>query len=322
VVFTGDDWLRLVLFFALSCLFLGQVFSLSLMISTLTRDSATSLIICLFVWLVGSVGYMNALPSLSRYGVEEVPFQDFLERNQELWNAFSREMQEWEAQHPRPGEAYFKGIEKEGRLRYAHPQGYAWLQQQNAVALDKGMERASRTHKAQSANYQHLAREAFLVDQWSILSPFTNYKTLANQLARTTLADKFRLLSAGHQYRETFIQYLRGKEAFASRRWFTDDPEHQELMIPHPEEVTPEMLAPVSPFMKERLAWAQQQEEKAATDASRRLDLSDLPRFSGDWQRSLSESLAVMMPGLAVLLLTFGASLLVTMVRFLRYDPG
>ena len=321
VVFTGDDWVRLVLFFLLSCLFLGQVFSLSLMVSALTRDSATSLIICLFVWLAGSVGYMNALPSLSRYGVEETPFQDFLEQNRELWNAFNRDMGEWEELHPRPEEVYFKGIEKEGRLRYAHPRGYAWFQQRNAFALDKQQERASRAHKAISANYENLAREAFLVDQWSILSPFTNFKTLANQLARTTLADKFRLLSAGHRYRETYIQYLRGKEAFASRRWFTDDPVDQEPMIPNPEEVTPEMLAPDSPFMKARMEWARQQEEEAATDANRRLDLTDLPRFGGDWQRSLAESLAVMMPGLVVLLLIFGGSLLVTMMRFLRYDP-
>lgn len=321
VLFSGDDWVRLALLFILSCLFLGQVFSLSLMVSTLTRDSATALIICLFAWLAGSVGYMNALPSLSRYGVEEVPFQNFMEQNREFWNIYNREKNEWNETHPSPGEAYLKGIQGQGRLRYAHPRGYAWLQQENAFMQDKHMERASRSHKAMSANYQHLAREAFLVDQWSILSPFTNYKALANQLARTTLSDKFRLLKAGHRYREDFIQYLRGRNAFASRRWFTDDPEHQEPMIPHPEEMSPEMLAPDSPFMKERMAWAQKQEELAATDATRQLDLTDLPRFGADWQRNLGGSLAVMTPGLAMLLLTFGGSVLVAMLRFLNYDP-
>jgi len=242
VLFSGDDWVRLALLFVLSCLFLGQVFSLSLMVSTLTRDSATALIICLFAWLAGSVGYMNALPSLSRYGVEEVPFQNFLEQNRELWSDYNREKDAWNETHPSPGEAYLKGIWEDNRLRYAHPQGYAWLQQQNAFLQDKHMERASRAYKAMSANYKHLAREAYLVDEWSILSPFTNYKTLANQLARTTLSEKFRLLKAGHRYREDYIQYLRGRDAFASRRWFTDDPEHQEPMILHPEEMSPEML--------------------------------------------------------------------------------
>ena len=59
----------------------------------------------------------------------------------------------------------------------------------------------------------------------------------------------------------------------------------------------------------------------AATDATRQLDLTDLPRFGADWQRNLGGSLAVMTPGLAMLLLTFGGSVLVAMLRFLNYDP-
>ena len=46
-----------------------------------------------------------------------------------------------------------------------------------------------------------------------------------------------------------------------------------------------------------------------------------MPRFGGPWQRSLGASFGVMMPGLAILVLSFGLAVMVTISRFLRYDP-
>jgi len=322
VVLTGSDWVRLGIFFALSCLFLGQVFALSLMVSSFTRESATSLIVCLFLWLIGGVGYINLLPSFSRYGVDEPPFQEFMDQLQELGQNYSREIETWEANNPGPGEAYLRGLERDGRLRYAHPQGYAWLQRRNAFAVNKQLEMADRRHRYHWANWEPLAREAYLVDDWAVLSPFTNYQVLSYQLAQTSLDDMFFLGRAGRHYRQTFISYLRSKQAFSSRRWFTDDPPDQEPMIPDPEAVTSEMLAPDSPFMQARMSWAEEQEKKAAEDDRRQLDLSDMPKFGGESQRSLTASLDMMTPGLAVLLLSFGVSVLITLTCFLRYDPG
>jgi len=321
LVLAGEDWGRLVLFFLLSCLFLGQVFALSLMVSAFTRSSATSLIVCLFVWLVGSVGYMNVLPSLSRYGVEGNPFQEFLDQQRDVWNRHEQKMEGWEGKHPRPAEPFMKDIERDGVLRYGHPVGYAWRQKLNAVRLEKILDVISRVHRLEMANYEPLVRQVWLVDHLSILSPFTNYRTLAKQLALTTLDDLFFLTRAGIRYREAFIQYLRGKNAFSSRRWFSDDPEDQEPLIPHPDAVTEEMLAPDSPFMKARMKWAEEQQKKAREDPRRRLDLTDMPKFGGKGQHSLAETLEVMTPGLAVLVLTFGLSVLVTITRFLQYDP-
>ena len=322
VALSGDDCLRLGLFFGLSCLFLGQVFAFSLMMSTFTRQPDTSLLICLCVWLIGGLGYVSVLPSLSRYMTEEVPFQNYLDQDRLLDEELQRDMEEWEEKNPSPGEAYVRGLESGGRLRYAHPTGYAWLEKRNAIEMNKRLQLVGRRYKARFAAEDPLAQEAHLVDRWSVLSPFTNYQELSYQLARTTLDDRFYLGDAARHYRETFISFLRGKGAFASQRWFTDDPLDQEPMIPNPEDVTPEMMAADSPFMQDRLAWAREQEKRALTDDRRQLDLTDLPKFGGAWKRSLSESLEAMTPGLVVLVLTLGASVLATFVRFWRYDPG
>jgi hypothetical protein len=321
VHFTGADWVRLVLFFVLSCLFLGQVFSLSLMVSSLVRDTDTALIICLFAWLVGGVGYINVLPSLSRYGVKTHIADEFREQNRQLWNEFETAMNDWDAKNPPPGEAYLKGLERNGKYRYAHPEGYRWTARRNAFDVNKRLELADRRYKYQWANWKPLATMAYVVDDWAILSPFTDYQVLSYMLARTTLDDRFFIAQAGRNYRKTFIEFLRSKNAFADRRWFSDDPADQMPMIPDPESVTADMLTADSPFMQERMAWAEAQETKAADDDRRKLDLTDMPRFGGQWQRTLSASFAMMMPGLIILLLSFAAGVLITIARFSHYDP-
>ncbi|MBT4496287.1 MAG: ABC transporter permease [Gemmatimonadetes bacterium] len=322
ISFSPNDWVRLGIFYILSCLFLSQIFSWSFMVSCFTRNSSTSLIICLFTWLIGSVVYINVLPSYSRHAVEEEPVQLFRNRNDDNWAAYERQMEEWEKKNPSPGEAYLKGIQHGGYLRYAHPKGYEWLQKRNAYSIERLMEFAEKRYKALWAHQVAFAHQAFLVDRWSILSPYTNYRTLTYQLARTTLDDKFYLVKLGHRYRQTFIDYLRGRNAFSSRRWFSDDPEDQEPMILHPGEVTPKMLTADAPFMKERMVWVQDQEKKAERDPRRKLDLSGLPRFDITSERSLAQSLIVMTSGLIVLVLTLGLSILISMYRFQKYDPS
>ena len=319
---SGDDWIRLGIFFGLSCLFLGQVFSLSLMVSSLTRDASTSLTICLFGWLVGGIGYVSFLPSISRYGVDEPAADIWYEQIGQLEQEMGEYMQDWESRHPSPGPAYVKCLERHGRTRYAHPEGYRWLQQRAEAQVNKRLEIADRGYHYQWENWKPLNREANLVDQWAILSPVTNYQVLTYQLARTSLSDRMRFGRLGRDHRQTYISYLRSKNAFSSRRWFSDDPPDQEPMIPHPEAVTEEMLAPDSPYMQARMAWAEDQENLAANEDRRQLDLTDMPKFGGRWKRSLSESLAIMTPGFVVLILSFGVSVMVTLFRFLTYDPG
>ncbi|MFC1526442.1 ABC transporter permease [Candidatus Latescibacterota bacterium] len=322
VALSAGDWFRLGILFLLTCVFLAQVFALSLMVSSLVRDSDTALIICLFCWLVGGVGYASALPSLSRYGHAETPHQDYMNQSRELWNGFSQHMNEWEANNPSPGEAYFRGLQRDGVRRYYHPVAYQWWQRRQVVEIDKRLEMADGNYQARHAAWDPLAQEGYTVDRWSLLSPFTNYQVLAYQVAGTTLDDLFDIGRAGRDYRQTYIEYLRSKKAFASRRWFTDDPLDQEPMIAHPEDVPAADLAPDSPFMLERMAWAERQQALAATDDRRQLDLSDMPKFGGRWQRPMGATFASMTPGLATLLLSFGAGVMVTLMRFLRYDPS
>ena len=321
VRFTGEDWQRLVILFGLSCLFLSQIFAFSLMVSVLVRDTATSLIICLFAWLVGGIGFISVLPSVSRFGVDEPAADVFRAQDRELWGKFSSQMEAWENNHPRPAKPYMQVLDRGGTMRFGHPVGYRWRALRTEHEIDKRLERADRAYELQWANWKPLATEAYLVDEWSILSPFTNYQVLCYYLANTSIDDTFYLAGLGRDYRATWISYLRSKGAFASIRWFTDDPPDQVPMIADPESVTETMMAPDAPYLQARLAWANEQQQLLAQEGGRGLDLTDMPKFGTKWRRSLAESLAIMAPGLAVLILTTALAVMFTVVRFQRYDP-
>lgn len=321
VQLSAEDWVRLGLYLALCCAFLAQVFALSLMVSACTRQASTSLLLSLILWLVAGVGWGSLLPSLVRYGTYEPPWQEYVDQAGDLQAAYDGRVADWVAQHPAPGDAYLKGIQEGGVLRYAHPRGYEWLQRRNAFSVPEQLRVAEERYELLWNNQAPLAAQSRAVDRWSILSPFTNFRALAKLLSRSTIDDMLGLAEPGRRYRESYLAYLRDRGAFTSRRWFTDDPPDQEPLIPNPESLDAATLAPDSPFLKARMDWAAQQQQRAAHDARRRLDARDLPKFGGRWRRSLSQSLLPMVPGVLTLVLLTAGSVLLTVRRFQRYDP-
>ena len=104
------------------------------------------------------------------------------------------------------------------------------------------------------------------------------------------------------------------------RRWHTDDPPGAEPMIADPESVTPEMLQEGSPFLRERLERAEARWQLDKDDPRRRLDLSGLPAMGPGGKRTMAQSLERMLPGLLIMILTLGISVLLAVRRFLRYE--
>jgi ABC-type transport system involved in multi-copper enzyme maturation permease subunit len=317
----GDGW-RLAAIFPLSCLFLAQVYSASLLVSCLVERSATSLILCLFGWLLGGVVWMNMAPFVGEFAMRETPWQSYVDQATERWQQYNDDIADWEARHPSPGQAYTEGLTvDDGVLRFVHPEGLEWLERRSRFRVAAMKERtdditAMRWHNM----HDERAEQAMFADRWSPLSPWDNYRVLTYLLARTTMADKLHLATQVRQYRESFVQWLRGRDAFG-RRWFCDDPPHQRPMIDDPAAVTASMMQPGAPFLRERLAWARAENERI-DPSSRHLDLTGLPRFdAASGYPSLAESLTAMLPGLAVLILSLAGVVMAAVLRFQTYEP-
>lgn len=322
VTLSRDDWIRLALLFPLSCLFLAQVYALSLMVSCWVERSATSLILCLFGWLVGGVVFLNMAPFAGEFGMRETPWQIYVNEAVKAEEAYEADLASWEARNPSPGPAYTEGLRVDDVLRFARPEGYEWLARRSRYEVERSIELGDHIYDLRwNTVHRERAEQASFADRWAVLSPLENYRMMAYRLARTTIDDKLYLGQASHRYREALIQYLRGTDAFG-RRWVTDDPPHQEPMIADPAAVTPQMLQPGSDFMRERLAWARAQSQRIEATGGRALDLVDMPRFDpGGGYRRLGASLLPMLPGLTVAVASLALAVLLTVVRFLRYEP-
>ncbi|MFC1526071.1 ABC transporter permease [Candidatus Latescibacterota bacterium] len=326
-VLQASDWVRLAVYFLLSVLFLGLVYSLSLMVSTFTRSSDTALILCLFAWLVSGVGYLNALPSISRYAIHTPPNQAYVQHREELVQGHNEEVRAWDQEHPYPQVPVALGLPRgQGRgmglpRRYGAAEGYDWLASREAYRISLRLDLESKLYEARWAVWKPLADQGHAVDDWSILSPVASYQVLSQYVARTSLSDLFHISDRARLYRETLISYLEGKKAFSSWRWFTDDPPDQEPMFSAMPDLPEGVSLQESDWWRERMEWVEAQDQKAAATGGRNLDLSDLPAFGDQWQRSFPQSLQQMLPGVLVLVLAFGASVLATIARFLRYDP-
>lgn len=323
---SGGDWLRVGVYFALSVLYLGLVYSLSLMVSTYARSSDTALILCLFAWLASGVGYLSALPSVGRYAIDTPPNQQYQQRRQELYAEHRELLRAWDEQHPAPQVPMALGLPRgtDGRglpRRYGTAAGYDWLARREAYRLGLLLDLEPRLYEARWAVWKPLADQGYAVDAWSILSPMASYQVLSHYLTRTSLVDLFHVSARGQDYRETFVGYLQGRGAFSSWRWFTDDAPGQEPMFAAAPDLPEGVALQASPQWQERMAWVEEQDRRLAASGGRHLDLTDLPPPGEGWQRTWAESLQSMVPGLAVLILALGLSVLATVAGFLRYDP-
>lgn len=318
VNFAGDDWVRLGLMFALSCLVLLLVYALSVMVSTFTRSPATSLIICLFGWLVGGVGYANALPALMRYGIPYPPFQEYLDQDTAAQERMDREFEEWYERHPPPADIEL-GSETGGTWRYASETGHDWLARRAAFAFERQLERADEDFTLRWPNQQPLAEQEFAVDRWAILSPLTNYRTLCKWTSRSTLDDRFLVARYGIEYRTTVMQWMRARlQATDWRRWYTDDPPGQESLVEALGLAGVDLTTDAQQAERVRL-WVAAQNDRAENDPRRFMDLTGMPQPDDGSRRNLAESLQMMTPGLTVMLLTLALAIVVTVRRFARY---
>ena len=317
---SADDWLRLVCLFALTCLFLAQVYAVAVLVSAYTRRASTSLIICLFGWLVLGSGYSSALPSIARYTIDWPPWEEFVEQENGAWSRYSERKSEWEKQHPAPSEAHMQGLWKDNIIHYLPPAGQAWFELRVAWEFDAVMDRADEIRRFRMANQMPLAHQQFFVDRWAILSPFASYRALSKWLVRSTLEDNFVVSEYGVQYRQTYLDFVRGRAATVGwRRWITDDPPATPPMIADPDAATADDLQEGSLFLQQANAAAEARWERDKDHRSS-LDLTGLPQVGDGWRRSFSESLARMLPGILVLVLTLGAAVMLTLRRFSRYQ--
>ena len=219
--------------------YLSVFYLIGLLISTTTRRTATSLMLCMFLW----VGLVLVYPNWSRFAINPVgdmraERQSASQQIEQIWEEADREEQRFLANSPLAGEppkfniGYSGSSARSGR-RYGFNMTKVDADSEPSVPhFQKYQAFIGATHirlaeKAALIREQRLARTDIRQATWDKrlmkFSPASLYAFSTSAWAGTDLNGMLDFIHATQEYRQTLINYFRDKDAFASRQWFASD---------------------------------------------------------------------------------------------------
>lgn len=334
IVFSGLEWGRIVLLFAVSLLYLAVFIIIGVLVSALSRTSVTSLVLCLFVWVV----FVFIIPTLSANFAESfvrVQSRDNLDR---VLNDMDRECQR------KTFEGYkSQSIPEEYNYWWwsnaydGYKEGYGNTRAMFEIERRRSMiseplriEYADKKWASQKAYLDSLTHQARFAETISLVSPAGVFRTIASAICATDLRPYTNEMDRIRQYRETFIRYLENKNIFASFRWLTPAPPESFLTD---DEIIERKTGGEFKTAKAFWAWATQNKDARAysqklnqgkipggqPDDYPFLDISDMPRFPERTKAFLS-GLADSVADIGLLLVESVFLFYLSFVAFIKYD--
>jgi ABC-type transport system involved in multi-copper enzyme maturation permease subunit len=226
ISFSAADWGRIALLFAASLVYLAVFVFIGLLVSTRSKSSVTSLVVCLFLWVL-LVFVVPAVAANFAGSFTRIQSRDNLER---VLKDIDRQRREdtraaIKAQGVPEGVScwWCAGDDREGYMEtYGNaPDEFENFRRRAAISEPIRIDYADRKWAPAKAYVDSLARQARAADRLSFLSPAGLFRAVAAAVCRTDLAAHERFMDGTRQYRETFIRWLRAKNIFASYRWIT-----------------------------------------------------------------------------------------------------
>ncbi len=334
VAFAAGDWGRIGLLFAAGFVYLAVFVFVGLLVSARSRSSVTSLVVCLFVWvlLVFIVPAVSAnfadsfVGADSRDNLDRVLRDLDAKRDADISAAFK-------AQGLRQGYScwWCFGDEDGGLETYGNSRDtFEGFRRRASISEPIRLDYADRKWAPAKAYLDSLSRQARAAERLSFLSPTGVFRAVASAVCRTDLAAHERHMDRTRRYRETFIGWLRGKDIFASFRWITPvDPatfrSEDELIAARTGgefKTAAEFEAWASKQTDIRTRWLKLGTVKLAGDGPTDfpfLDVSDMPRLTAS-RGSLFSGLESSALGLGLLLAEGVLLFYLGFVAFIRYD--
>jgi ABC-type transport system involved in multi-copper enzyme maturation permease subunit len=334
VSFSGLEWGRIALLFAVSLLYLAVFIFIGLFISARSKTSVTSLVLCLFVW----VFFIFIVPNLSAYFAESfvrVQSRENMNRIiEDLDREYERKKNEgYKSQAIPEGYNYwwFNGGDDGYKELYGSSRAMFEIERRRSMVSEPLLiEYADKKWASQQAYLDSLAHQARIAERISIVSPAGIFRIIAAAICATDMRSHENKMDRIRQYREAFIRYLQNKNIFASFRYLTPAPPETFLTDDQLiEKRTGGEFKTVQAFY----AWATQQKDARApwqklnknkipgddpSDFSY-LDVSDMPGFQ-ERPKSLFSGLESSILNIALLVIESILLFYIGYVAFIRYD--
>jgi ABC-type transport system involved in multi-copper enzyme maturation permease subunit len=244
---SASDWARIGLFCLVSLIYVSAFFTLGLLFSSLTRRSATALMLVMFFWVI----FVLIWPTASTFAASKlVPiksdtdltlegFMTLVATKGDRWS--HRVYNLWQKQYRREIEDFvrkrnvttsFKGSQssdydfKETLVgNFAGPPEKLSLFHEYLKFKEELCIRYADKEEQMWQEYltQNPIRQAKLAQKVFLISPAGAYAQSTAILAGTDLSSHLRFLDQAKRYRRELIQYLRDQNAFASQTWYNPE---------------------------------------------------------------------------------------------------
>jgi ABC-type transport system involved in multi-copper enzyme maturation permease subunit len=334
IVFSTSDWGRIVLLFAASLLYLAVFVFIGILVSARSRSSVTSLVVCLFLWVL----FVFIIPVVAANFAESfvgVASRDNLDRVlKDIDKARQEEISRaLKAQGiPEGYSCWWCSTSEDGFVEtYGNSRDeFENFHRRSMISEPIRIAYADKRWASQKAYLDSLARQADAAGAFSLVSPTGVFRAIASAVCRTDLAAHARRMDRIRQYRESFVRWLEGKDIFRSYRWITPtDP----ASFKTDDQLTAERTGGEFKTYKDWEEWGSKQKDARApwvklntvtvagdspTDFPF-LDIADMPRFQEQAGALLSGlEASVLEGGLLVVAAVFLFAL--GYVAFTRYD--
>ena len=245
----ADDFLRIAGIIFTSIAYLSVFYLIGMLISAMTRRTATALMLSMFVWGFLVLVYPNViLAALTPHDPPKTRTASTFSQIEQLWEEFDREHEQYLKNDAVPGESpgfdmgwvgsstrrftknaatlkylyqntlHIEQLNEKSEPKVPHVQSYY----QFLVPLTLNM--ADRTWLLRKRTLEEIFVKPALVDRIFLkLSPVGIYDTATQAWAGTDLSGIQDFFSTAQHYRQTVINYFYDKNAFASRQWFAAD---------------------------------------------------------------------------------------------------
>jgi ABC-type transport system involved in multi-copper enzyme maturation permease subunit len=334
LAFSTGEWIRLGLLALVSLAYLVVFLLLGLFISSRSRGSVSSLVVCLFLWVVlvfivpnlASTFAESFVPIRSRDNLDAV-LKDMDQDLQEQIGAAVKKLPapDWRMNW------WMSGGEDGYRETYGCSASFfEWQRREMALGEPMRLEAADRKWGPQKAYLDSLSRQAAAAENLALLSPAGIFRAVATAVCGTDRRAQEKRLDDARRYRETLVGWLKGKAVFETFAYFTPTPPSA---FRSPDALIEARTGGRFKTLAEYDAWAEKQ-----TDVRSRwlalsavdipgdspesypfLSLGDMPRFP---ERRAAAAEGLVGSALRLGLLLFECALLFALayVAFIRYD--
>jgi len=217
----GDDWARIALMFVVSLIMVSVLFNLGLFLSSVTKRASDTLMLLLFLWVL----FVLVIPNGSVYLAERIrPIQsreNIDSQVQEIWGRFQKEVSDFRQRNPQPFEPQSDAREPWGVYSKYATKGVVRYKRKFYAFVDPlRIRHADLAWQANKSYFESMNRQKELVNLISRTSPISLYEILITDLSRTDAKNFERFAKQAREYRRQIIDYLYGKKAFSSIRYF------------------------------------------------------------------------------------------------------